>query len=115
MGKFTCILLGGFTGLLNGLLGAGGGMALVPLLKKQGLEDKVCHGSSVAVIFCISLITLYSYYSSGNLDITANLPYIPYSIAGAVVGSILLKKIPLPALRRIFGVMMLIFGVRLVV
>ena len=34
-------------GLINGLLGAGGGMLAVPLLKKMGLSQKQAHANAV--------------------------------------------------------------------
>ena len=43
---------GGIIGFLNGLLGAGGGMVAVPVLKKE-MDTKQAHATSIAVIIPI--------------------------------------------------------------
>ena len=42
-------------GLINGLLGAGGGMLAVPILAKAGLSQREAHAGSLAVILPLSL------------------------------------------------------------
>ncbi len=88
-------------------------MALIPLLKMQNLEEKECHGTCVAVILALSLVSIYTYYQSGHIDFTGALPYIPYGVIGAFIGAFLMKKISTNLLRYLFAVLMLIFGVRL--
>ena len=41
------------------------------------------------------------------------LPLIPFGLAGAVIGGLLMKKIPNTLLKRIFGVILIISGGRL--
>ena len=48
-------LTGGLCGVLNGLFGAGGGIAAVPLLKAGGLEQKKAHATSLAVILPLAV------------------------------------------------------------
>lgn len=104
---------GAAVGLINGLLGSGGGMIAVPVLKKVGLTQKESHASAVMLIFFLSLFTAAAYLFDGRLSLSAALPYIPGGIVGAVAGAILLKKIPDRLLRKIFGVFMVYTGVRL--
>lgn len=94
---------GTLIGFLNGFFGSGGGVIAVPLLEREGVEPNSAHATSVALIFMLSLITALFYGFSGNLDYAAAWRFIPWGVAGAVVGSIFLKKIKAAALRRIFG------------
>ena len=48
--KVINIGFGFFIGIINGLLGAGGGMLAVPALKKLGLSQKDAHRNALAVI-----------------------------------------------------------------
>jgi len=106
--KTVLIYIGGFfVGLVNGLLGAGGGMLAVPLLKKLSLDDKEAHSSSIAVILPLSVLSALLYLWQGTVSIKSALPYIPFGIVGAVAGALLLKKLPDVWIRRIFGVFLL--------
>ena len=55
---------GFFAGALNGLLGAGGGMVVVPLLDKAGLPPKKSHATSVCVILPICIFSAVLYLQS---------------------------------------------------
>ena len=52
---------GAACGLLNGLFGAGGGMAAVPLLKAGGLPQKKAHATSLAVILPLAAVSAAFY------------------------------------------------------
>ena len=99
-------------GIVNGLFGAGGGIIAVPILRKSGMEDKKAHASSVAVILPISVFTLLLYLLNGRVEIADGLEYIPLGLLGALVGTKLMTKISSDWLRRIFGVLIIIAGVR---
>lgn len=103
------LLIGG----INGLLGAGGGMIAVPMLKKAGLEQKEAHANAVAVILPISVLSAVLYIIKGYVGIPDALPYVPTGIIGSVLGTIILKKISPVWLKRIFGAFMVYAGVRL--
>lgn len=101
-------VLGFICGLLNGLFGAGGGVAAVPLLESTGLPPRKSHATSVALIFVLSLITTISYFLADKIDFELSMQFIPYGIIGAFIGSFLLKKLENDLLRRIFGIIILI-------
>ena len=100
-------------GIVNGLLGAGGGIIAVPLLKKLGLERKEAHANAVAVILPITVLSAVLYLLKGYVSLSDSLPYIPGGLAGALVGTYCLKKISPVWLKRIFGAFMIYAGVRL--
>lgn len=100
-------------GLINGLLGAGGGMLAVHLLKKSGFDVKEAHASSIAVILPLSVLSAALYICAGRVSISDSLVYIPAGLAGAVTGALVLKKLPDKWIRRLFGVFLIWAGVRL--
>ena len=108
-------IMGLICGLLNGMFGSGGGVAAVPMLEGTGIEAKKSHATSVALIFVLSLATTFSYLLGDKLDFGLALQYIPYGVIGAVVGSLLLKKMTNSLLRRVFGGIILIAAVRILV
>lgn len=100
-------------GIINGLLGAGGGMLAVPLLKKSGVEQKQAHATSIALILPLSIISAAAYLINGNVKIGDALPYLLPGAIGAALGAVLLKRIPDKWLRRVFGGFMIWAGIRL--
>ncbi|MBR4112334.1 MAG: sulfite exporter TauE/SafE family protein [Ruminiclostridium sp.] len=112
--KIKSSFIGLTSGVLNGLFGSGGGIAAVPLLEKLGIEPKKSHATSVIIIFFLSIAATIGYCAGGSIDFQTAFSYIPAGIAGAVMGTVLLKKIDNSVLRRIFGVIMLISAVRMI-
>ncbi len=106
-------LLSFSSGLINGLLGAGGGMITVPLLKKIGFSQKRAQENAIAVILPITLLSSIVYLLSSYVSITDPLPYIPGGILGAFIGTKFMKKLSGKTLRYIFAAFMLYAGVRL--
>ncbi|MCL2633789.1 MAG: sulfite exporter TauE/SafE family protein [Oscillospiraceae bacterium] len=109
------VIIGGISGVLNGLFGSGGGVAAVPLLTRFGVEPRKSHATSVAIIFVLSLVSTGLYALNGILDVSMAMSFIPAGLAGAVVGAVFLKKIPNSLLRRVFGIVILISAVRMLV
>ena len=105
--------LGFAIGLVNGILGAGGGMIAVPLLKKAGLTQKESHVNAIGIILPITIVTASIYLYKGNVTLNQAFVYMPTGVFGAVLGTYLLKKISPLWLKRIFGALMLYAGGRL--
>ncbi len=106
---------GALIGVVNGLLGAGGGMIAVPLLKKCGLEQKSAHANAVAVILPISVLSAILYVIRGNVAINDALPFIPSGVIGSFIAVLILNKISPTILKIIFGGFMVWAGVRMLV
>ena len=112
--NFLITAVSGLTiGLINGLLGAGGGMIAVPLLKKIGFEQKQAHINAVAVILPISILSAILYLIKDYVNLKDAVIYMPTGVIGALIGTYLLKKISPVWLKRIFGIFMVYAGVRL--
>lgn len=112
--KSLLLSVGGFSiGLINGLLGAGGGMIAVPLLKKTGLSQKEAHANAIAVILPITVLSAMLYLLNDYVAFKDAFVYIPTGLLGALIGTYFLKKISPIWLKRIFGIFMVYAGVRL--
>ncbi len=111
--KLYFYILGAVTGLCNGLFGSGGGIAAVPMLQKGGVDVKKSHATSLALTLPLSVVSAFFYAYRSNFKWGDALPLIPFGLAGAVLGGLLMKKIPNTLLKRIFGVILIISGGRL--
>ena len=105
---------GALVGVLNGMLGAGGGMLVVPMLKKLGLEQAKSHATAVAVIFPLSVLSTAAYLLLGHFELGQATAYLLPGAAGALFGALLLSKIPAPWLRKLFACFMIWAGIRLI-
>ena len=100
--------VGGAAGLVNGFFGGGGGMVLVPLLMSRcGLERRKAFACSVAIIFPLCALSAVIYYSRGNLDLLAALPYLVGGLIGGLIGGKLFKKVSVTWLKRVFALLIL--------
>ncbi len=100
-------------GIINGMLGAGGGMIAVPVLKKLGFSQEKAQANAIAVILPITLISSAIYLVRGNVTFSEALVFVPGGIVGTLIGTFLLCKIPQKWLKKIFGCFMVWAGVRL--
>lgn len=113
--KWGSAVLGLISGALNGLFGAGGGITVVPMLEQLEVSPQKAHATSVAIILPLSIASAAVYLFRGvPLHSRELLWLIPTGLIGAVVGTRLLKKIPAALLRRIFGIIMIYSGMRLI-
>ncbi len=104
---------GGAAGAVNGLFGAGGGMALVPMLRGVVKLSEACvFPSSVTIILPICVISAAISFSGGPVDFQLLLPLLIGSTAGGILAGLLGAKIPVLWLRRVFGVIILWGGIR---
>ena len=107
-------VLGGLgAGVINGLLGAGGGMVVVPLLSAMGVQGKRSHATALMVIVPLSAVSAVLYLVQGRVGFADALPWLPGSLLGAYLGSRLMPKIATGWLKLLFGGLMLWGGVRL--
>ncbi len=94
-------------GFVCSLLGAGGGMVLVPLLQRAGLPPVKSHATSVAVILPLSACSAAGYLWRGQVTLSAAFPWLLPVLAGSAAGAWLLPKLSARWLHRLFGLFML--------
>jgi len=110
------ILAGLGVGVLTGFLGVGGGFLIVPaLVFFGGLTMKKAIGTSLFVIFLNCVAGLIGHLGQGVFDWTLTALVMGLAVAGAVVGTMLSRRIAAHRLQRIFAVLVLGVGAFLVV
>ena len=109
------LLLGVAAGALSGLVGIGGGIVLVPaLVIGLGLSQHTAQGTSLAVL-AMPVVGLgaWQYYQKDHV----NFPYALIIAAGFVVGGLfggkLANALPAEAIRKVFAVLLLGIGVKM--
>lgn len=106
------LVFGVGVGVLSGMLGIGGGVALVPgLMLLFGFSQQEAQGTSLAVLIPpIGLFAAIVYYQQGYV----RLPIVGWVavgfILGAYCGARLVPHVPIEALRIGFGLLMLWLG-----
>ena len=117
---------GGFIGMLSAMLGIGGGTLTVPLLVKCDFPMRNAVAASAACGLPIAVAGSLSYallgwhaeklpaWSAGYVYLPAFFGIIAASILFAPVGARLAHKLPGDGLKRIFAVVLLLVGVKLV-
>lgn len=89
--------------MINGLLGIGGGMLIVPILRKYGLDQHSTHATSVCIVLPVCIVSAIIYIIKGKVTVYDALPYLPFSVLGSFIGSLTLPKANQALLRKIFG------------
>ncbi|HEY8318549.1 MAG TPA: sulfite exporter TauE/SafE family protein [Amnibacterium sp.] len=101
-------------GLLSGLFGIGGGIVMVPLLTGIGkLDQRSAAATSLAAIVPTAIVGAGTYLAAGQADLLAALLISVGAIPGALLGSAMLKRLPVALLRWMFIVFMLLVAARL--
>ena len=87
---------------------------MVPLLTTFAkLNQRVASATSLAAIVPTSIVGSFAYLASGEVDLVAAAVVSVGAIVGALIGSVLLKRIPLTLLRWLFIAFILLVAVRL--
>jgi uncharacterized membrane protein YfcA len=108
------IAIGLAGGVLSGAFGVGGGIVLVPLLVNfASLDQRRASATSLLAILPTSVTGSMTYLAHGQVDLLAGGVIAAGSIAGSILGSALLKRIPLGWLRWLFVLVLVVVAVRL--
>ena len=114
----VCIF-GILAGLLNGLLGAGGGILIVLALRRfchaNKCNPRAAFTGALAVMVPITAFSAWRYAHLGHIP-TTDLPAILLpALLGGIVGAGLLPHLSMRFLSRLFAAAVLVSGVLLVV
>lgn len=113
--KNKLIGTGFLIGIMSGLLGVGGGVFMVPIMVTYfGITQHIAHATSLAVVIPTAIVSAIIYGFHGQTDILLSVQIIIGSIVGASIGARLMKKIPAAQLKRLFGLMLALVGLRMV-
>jgi len=110
--KWKLRLAGLAAGAVNGFFGGGGGMVLLPLLERCGVERRSAFASCVAVMLPLCALSAGIYWLRGGLSPAAAWPYLAGGLVGGFLGGRLFRRVPTPWLRRLFAALLIYGGVR---
>ena len=112
--KIKSSVLGLAAGVVNGLLGSGGGTILVPFMQKQlGVEQHKSHATTVAVVAPLCLVSAFFYMSNQTVDWWVLLAVSAGGVIGGIIGAKVLNKISGKWLHFLFGGLMIASGVNM--
>lgn len=101
-------LVGLVVGFASGVLGVGGGFLLVPaLVLLLAIPLAVAVGTSLLAIILPAISGAVAYAALGSIDWTALAATVPFGVLGALYGARLAVRLPEPALRVAFDVVLL--------
>ncbi len=108
-------IIGIIAGLCNGLFGAGGGTIIVPSMELfLGVNEHRAHATAISIILPLSLVSAFFYIQNNFIDWKLTWQVSLGGFIGGYIGAHLLQRIPANILRQIFGVFMIIAGIRMV-
>ncbi len=112
-----CSLIGLGGGILSGALGIGGATLIIPaLVYFLKFNQHLAQGTTLALMVPpIGLLAAWTYFKSGHVNIkVAALICIGFFIGG-LIGAKIALSIPQDILRKIFGLLLLVLGTKMVV
>ena len=109
-------IVGILAGFIAGSLGVGGGILIVPaLVLLFGFSQHTAQGTSLAVLLPpVSIFAVINYHRSGYINYKFALILVITFFLGSYLGSIFAVHLPSKTLTKLFGVLMLIAGFRMI-
>tara|TARA_Y100000385_G_scaffold272895_1_gene314180 strand:+ start:167 stop:535 length:369 start_codon:yes stop_codon:yes gene_type:complete len=110
------IIIGLLAGTLSGLVGVGGGIIMIPLLVMLlGLTQHQAQGTAIfAMLPPIGILAAINYFKQGYVKWEYAIVIALIFVIGGYLGSKLSLSLPPQTVRRVFGVVMLIVGIKLI-
>lgn len=110
------VLIGLSAGFIGGALGVGGGIIIVPaLVFIFGMTQHHAQGTSLAVLlFPVGILAVMNYYRKGYVNFKYALILIAAFVLGSYFGSLFSISLPESTLKKLFGVLMLVAGIRMI-
>ena len=107
--------IGLITGVVNGLFGSGGGTLVVSaLVFLLGVEDYKAHATAISIILPLSIISTFIYFKNNIIKFDIAIIITLGGVLGSFIGAKILKKVPTPILRKIFGILIIITSLRMI-
>lgn len=106
------LIVGCLLGLLAGLGVGGGSLLIIWLTLAIGLEHSAARAINLLFFIPTAIIASFFRWRQGKLDISAVLPAIIGGCISAACFSLLSKQIDISLLKKMFGVLLLITGIK---
>jgi len=108
------VLIGVATGILSGLLGIGGAVIVIPaLVFIYGFSQQQAQGTTLALLLLpIGILAVLPYYQQGYVDLRVVALIAVGFFFGGYVGAKVATNLPSATLGKVFGVVLVILGLR---
>lgn len=108
-------IIGLVGGVASGLFGIGGGIVMVPaMVYFLGTNIKTAVGTSLIVIIPTAISGAFKHQQLGNIDWRLAAALIPLAVAGGFLGAALTQALPAATLKKLFGGLVMLAGLKLV-
>lgn len=103
-------------GLLNGLIGIGGGIVIVPALLRRGYTPQQAVGTSLATVVALSGIAFVGHAAITGiaLDAIAFAGVVLGGVTGSIIGGLVLARLSRRKMMIVFSLMLFVVALRLV-
>jgi len=110
------VVAGLMAGFIGGTLGVGGGIIMVPVMVFiLGMTQHDAQGTSLATMLApIGILAVWNYYKEGHVNFRYAIVLAIAFILGSWLGSKLAVSLPDKILKQIFGILMLVVGVKMI-
>lgn len=113
------LFFGALSGIVNGALGAGGGIVVTYYLSKAlGEDEKKENGvfaNAVATMLPISIVSFIFYLARGYIKLDHSLlSLLPSAAIGGVLGAFLLTRLNFKTVKTVFSVLVIVSGFMMV-
>ena len=110
------LLLGIIAGVLSGIIGIGGGVLIVPaLIYLFHYSQHKAQGTSLGALLApIGIFAFLTYYRAGNADIRGGVYIAIGFMAGGYFGGLWAQQLSDIALRRVFGIALVVLGAEMI-
>jgi len=109
------ILIGLLSGVVSGFFGIGGGTVLVPaFVLFLGMSQHMAQGTALAVMLPpVFAFAVWEYYKQGFVDVRIAVVVALAFLVGALVGGFFVQNVPDAVLKKMFGVFLVLIGIRM--
>ena len=110
------VIIGFIAGFFGGSLGVGGGIVIVPaMVYIMHMTQHQAQGTSLAVLlFPIGILAVINYVKQGYVNFKFAAILILTFVIGSYFGSLFSLSLPVKILKKIFGLLMLFVGLKMV-
>ena len=111
------VIIGFGAGILSGMIGIGGGLIIVPaLVYMLGINQFSAQGTSIAAMLPpIGILAAFNYYKADAINMKyAIIIGLTFVVGGYLGSKLTLNFISESMLRKIFGIVMLVGGIKMI-